>query len=204
MQERQHDSKIRILDAALKVIREKGYSATRIDDVCDAAGLTKGSFFHHFKGKEDLAVQAADYWSEITGAFFRAAPYRQLDDPLDRVFGYIDFRGRIIDGRIADFTCLVGTMVQEVYDLNPTIRDACDRSIRAHAAEVAADIAAARDLHVPGADWSADSLALFTQAVLQGAFVLTKAEQDPAVATDMIGHLRRYVELLFGRDAGQA
>ena len=51
-----HESKRKLLDAALKVIREKGYCATRIDDVCAEAGLTKGSFFHHFKTKEELAV----------------------------------------------------------------------------------------------------------------------------------------------------
>ena len=48
----QHESKIRFLDAAVQVIRAKGYSAMTIDDVCLAAGLTKGSFFHHFKSKE--------------------------------------------------------------------------------------------------------------------------------------------------------
>jgi Bacterial regulatory proteins, tetR family len=44
------------LDAAVQVIRAKGYSAMTIDDVCLAAGLTKGSFFHHFKSKEELAL----------------------------------------------------------------------------------------------------------------------------------------------------
>ena len=54
----QHNSKTRLLDATLKVVRTKGYNATRIEDVCTEAGLTKGSFFHHFKSKEDLALAA--------------------------------------------------------------------------------------------------------------------------------------------------
>ena len=54
----QHESKTKLLDATLKVVRAKGYSATRIEDVCAEAGLTKGSFFHHFKSKEDLALAA--------------------------------------------------------------------------------------------------------------------------------------------------
>ena len=49
-------SKTKLLDAALRVIRRKGYSATRIEDICLASGLTKGGFFHYFDGKEDLAV----------------------------------------------------------------------------------------------------------------------------------------------------
>jgi len=47
--EPRHDSKTKLLNAALHVIRAKGYTATRVEDICEAAGVTKGSFFHHFK-----------------------------------------------------------------------------------------------------------------------------------------------------------
>ena len=50
------DSRTRLLDAAMHVIRAQGYSATTVDDICSEAGLTKGAFFYHFKSKEDLAV----------------------------------------------------------------------------------------------------------------------------------------------------
>lgn len=69
-----HESKTRLLDAALRLIRTKGYSATRVEDICEAAGVTKGSFFHHFDSKEELALAAAGYWSEITSRLFAAAP----------------------------------------------------------------------------------------------------------------------------------
>jgi TetR/AcrR family transcriptional repressor of nem operon len=88
-------------------------------------------------------------------------------------------------------------MVQEAYDTHPAIRAAVDRSISAHAASVEADIAAAMKLYRLDADWSAASLALHTQAVLQGAFILAKAKGGAAVAADCLDHLRRYVELLF-------
>jgi TetR/AcrR family transcriptional repressor of nem operon len=198
-----HDSRTKLLNAALKVIREKGYAATRVDDICAAAGLTKGGFFHHFEGKEDLAVAAAHYWSEMTGAFFAAAPYHRHADPLDRVLGYIDFRREILQGTVPEFTCLVGTMVQEAYDSNPAIRAACDASISGHAAEVEKDIAAAKKLHAPDAEWTPASLALHTQAVIQGAFILAKAKYGPEVAAQSIGHLRHYVELLFNRHSKQ-
>lgn len=187
----------KLLAAALSLIRAKGYSATTIDELCAKAGVAKGSFFHHFKDKESLGVAAADYWSEVTGAFFAAAPYHQYADPLDRVLGYIDFRKAILTGGVPEFTCLAGTMVQEVYDSYPPIRDACDASISRHAAKVEADIAEAMQRRGVRGNWTAKSLALHTQAVLQGAFILAKAKGDAAVAEESVDHLRRYVELLF-------
>jgi TetR/AcrR family transcriptional repressor of nem operon len=193
----QASAREKLLDAALSLIRMKGYSATSVDDLCAAAGVTKGAFFHHFKSKEALAVAAADYWSEKTGAFFAAAPYHQHSDPLERVLGYLDFRKAILTGRLPEFTCLVGTMVQEVYETCPAIRDACDSSISVHAGHIEADLAEAMAHHRLRSDWTARSLALHIQAVLLGAFILAKAKGDAAVAGESIDHLRCYIKLLF-------
>jgi TetR/AcrR family transcriptional regulator, transcriptional repressor for nem operon len=192
-----HESKTRLLDAALHVIRSKGYSATRIEEVCEAAGLTKGSFFHHFATKEELAVAAADYWSEMTSALFAAAPYHAPQEPLARLLAYVDFRKALLQGELADFTCLVGTMTQEIYDTHPSIREACEHSIRGHAATLVPDIESAIKQHGIHGDWTAESLALFAQAAIQGAFILAKAKHSSAVAAQSIDHLHRYIELLF-------
>ncbi len=199
----QNDSSTRLLDAALQVIRAKGYTATTVDYICAAAKLTKGSFFHHFSSKEDLAIAAAGHWSSVTDGFFATAPYQSLTDPLQRLLGYIDFRRAILKGELPAYTCLVGTMVQEIYETHPLLRDACNRSIGNHAAAVEKDIAAAMKQHRIRADWTASSLALHTQAVLQGAFVLAKSRDGPGVAMECVAHLRRYVEMLFARPASR-
>ncbi len=187
----------KILNAALSVIREKGYAATTVDDLCNSAGVTKGAFFHHFKSKEDLAVAAADHWASVTAHFFNEAAYRTPRDPLERVLAYLDFRKSLLHGELAEYTCLVGMMVQEVYDTNPAIREACERSIFGHAADVAKDIELAKKKYLPKARWNAESLGRHTQAVVQGAFILAKAKQDAKVAVESIMHLRRYIEFLF-------
>jgi TetR/AcrR family transcriptional repressor of nem operon len=193
------NARAKLMDAAMAVIREKGFCATSVDDLCHHAGVTKGAFFHHFPSKEALGVAAAEHWSDMTGAFFAAAPYHRHPDPLDRVLGYIDFRKAILQGALPEFTCLVGTMVQEVYDTASAIRDACRASIFGHAETLEADIAEAIATYKIKADWTAKSLALHTQAVLQGAFILAKANGGPEVAADSIDHLKRYVRLLFDR-----
>jgi TetR/AcrR family transcriptional repressor of nem operon len=88
-------------------------------------------------------------------------------------------------------------MLQETYDSSPAIRAACDASISEHAAKIEADIAEAMAQHGIEADWTAESLALHTQAVLQGAFILAKAKGGPEIAASSVEHLRRYIELLF-------
>jgi len=194
------DARSRLLEAARDVIRQKGFAATSVDDLCRSAGVTKGAFFHHFKTKEALGVAAAQFWAETTSAFFAAAPYHDPDDPLDRVLAYLDFRKGIIGGEMFAYTCLVGTMTQEVYDSAPTIRDACADSIFGHAATLEADIDAARVQRGIDADWTAESLARHTQAVLQGGFILAKATGDPDLARESVDHLIRYVRALFGLD----
>jgi TetR/AcrR family transcriptional repressor of nem operon len=193
----QHESKTKLLDATLKVVRAKGYSATRIEDVCAEAGLTKGSFFHHFKSKEDLALSAVAHWEATTAATFATAPYHDAADPLSRVIAYIGFRKALLTGDLPDFTCFVGTIVQEAYRTHPDVGAACERTISGHARTLEADIRAAMREHGRPQDWTPESLALHTQAVIQGSFILAKAKGSAAAAAESLDHLRRYIELLF-------
>jgi TetR/AcrR family transcriptional regulator, transcriptional repressor for nem operon len=191
------ESKTRILDASLRVIRTKGYSATRVEDICEAAGLTKGGFFHHFKSKEEMAIAAAEHFSAMAEGIFSDAPYQHLTDPLERLLGYVDFRKAILQGELPDYTCLLGTMVQETYETHPLIRKVCDRCISAHAATLVVDIEGAIRKYGISAPWSVESLAYYTQSVIQGAFILAKAQHSSEVAVCCLDHLRRYIELLF-------
>lgn len=186
-----------LLEAATELIRTNGYTSTTVDDLCEKAGVSKGTFFHNFSSKENLAVAAANRWSEITSDFFRSAPYNRLSDPLERILGYVRFRKEILRGEVPEFTCLVGTMVQEIYSSHPEIKEACYQSIFQHAEALEADIREAKNRYKPKASWTPESLALHTQAVLQGAFILAKASGESKVASESIDHLENYIHLLF-------
>jgi TetR/AcrR family transcriptional repressor of nem operon len=192
-----HDTKTKLLDAALHVIRAKGYAATTVDDLCAAAGISKGSFFHHFKSKDGLALAAVEHFAAMATGLFSSAPYHKTMDPLDRLLGYVDFRVSILSGELPEYTCLLGTLVQETYDTHPDIRDACDRGMSAHIAELTRDVALAKQRYCPTAKWTADSVGYFMQAVLQGSFIFAKATQNSKVARESLAHLRCYLEMLF-------
>lgn len=186
-----------LLEAATEIIRTKGYTSTTVDDLCEKAGVSKGTFFHNFSSKENLAVTAANRWSEVTSEFFRSAPFHQHADPLERVLGYVRFRKEILQGDLQDFTCLVGTMIQEVYNTHPEINKACYQSVFSHAESLEADITEAKNLYSPRSEWTPKSLALHTQAVLQGAFILAKSSGEVKYAAESVDHLENYIHLLF-------
>jgi TetR/AcrR family transcriptional repressor of nem operon len=192
-----HESKTKLLNAALNVIRAKGYAGTTIDDICREAGVTKGSFFHHFKGKDDLALSAVSHWGATTEAFFASAAYHGSSDPLERLLGYVDFRVEILQGELSDYTCLLGTLVQEAYATHPDIRAACDKVLSRHIAVLTNDVEAAKRLYAPDAPWTSEGVGYFIQSVLQGAFIFAKAKQGPEVARQSLAHLRQYLGSLF-------
>ncbi|AXE66532.1 TetR family transcriptional regulator [Hyphomonas sp. CACIAM 19H1] len=190
-----------LMEAAFGLVRRQGLSATSVDEICAAAGVSKGAFFHHFKSKEELAAAAAEHWSAVTEAFFETAPYHQPADPLARLLGYIDFRREMMSGEIAEFTCFVGTMAQEAWATSPPVAAATWDSMRRHGERLVPDIEAAMAAHGlsggAAGGWSAQSLAQHIVAVTQGAFILAKASGDAGPARESLDHLRRYICQLF-------
>jgi TetR/AcrR family transcriptional repressor of nem operon len=84
-------------------------------------------------------------------------------------------------------------MTQETFATHPDIRNACAESILGHAAKQEADIDPALTSTARAARVTAVGLALHTQVVLQGTFIVSKAAADPNLARDSIDHLRRYL-----------
>ena len=181
------------------MVRHKGFAATSVDDLCAAAGVTKGAFFHHFPSKEALGVALVDDWTEMTGAMFASHPYNFKDDPLDRVFAYLDLRRELLGQPVPEFSCVAGTTVQETYESSPPIRATRQSGASGRAfAHVLPHLAAALRAHpVPGV--TAEGLSQQFQVAVQGGIILAKALNDPAPAREALDHLERYLRLLFAR-----
>lgn len=194
------EARTALLEASFDCFRGKGYAATTVDDLCRAAGVTKGAFFHHFASKEELGVAAVEFWSSVTSALFAEHAYHTHADPLDRVLGYLNFRKELVEGSATEYSCVAGTLVQEIHATHPAIREAADAAILGGAAHIEPYLAEALATH-PVAGVTAHGLALHVQAVIQGALVVSKARNDAQVVRDSVEHLITYIRMLFARAA---
>lgn len=193
------DARRAILDAAVALVRQQGWAATSVDDLCRAACVTKGAFFHHFATKEALGVAAAQHWTDLTAPVFAAASFHALPDPLDRILGYLALRAAMASGPVEGFTCFAGTVVQEAFASSAPLRVASGAAIAHHAGSLEQDFREALAQYPVAVPVSAASLARYTQTVLQGSFVLAKAEGGPRPVIEAIQHLETYLTLLFPR-----
>ena len=198
------DARRALLDAAHTLVRRKGWAGTSVDELCAEAGVTKGAFFHHFASKEALGVAAAEQWTERAREnIFENPALAGMSDPLARLLAHIDFRLAMLVGPAEDYSCFVGTVVQEAFSTSGALRAPADASLTAYAERLALDIQEAIDRYGVTGEVTAEGLAYHVQAVLQGAFVLAKAKGDPTIARETVGHLKRYVHLLFEEGKSQ-
>jgi TetR/AcrR family transcriptional repressor of nem operon len=195
----------RLLDAGIELIRARGYHGTTVDDICQAAGVTKGGFFHYFESKDDVASAALASFIEARNEIFRDAPFRKLADPLERVFARLDFEKELIEssGKTTK-GCLAGTLAQELALSRHEFRATCHDFFLHRANDFAGDLAAANAAHAPSATFDPHSVANFYLAVTQGSQILSKAAGNNGVRLANVEHFRAYLQSLFGLDGRPA
>ena len=181
-----HNARSAVFEAAMKLFIERGFAACGVQDVTDAAGVPKGSFYNHFKSKEALAA-------ELLTAFAKGTPERNIfTDPklpalvrLKKLFGALnEYFLRHYEG------CMIGKFMAEVSDDTPQIRESLFGVLNLWDEEVAAII---RDGQTQGSirkDLKADALAAFLFDSYEGAILRTRVEQSPRA-------LKAFVRIVF-------
>lgn len=190
-----------MLDAGQTLMLVRGFAATTVDDICTEAGLTKGSFFHYFKSKEDFGEAAlAHYWT--SGQEMLQARFDKVDDPLRRLHAYLDLMIALARDPDVPTSCLFGNFSQEVAPTNERLRVACSKGFAGWADQIARDLDEAKRLHPPAAPFDSVGLAEYFIAIYEGSLILAKAKGDAKVLEDNVEHFRRYVGAVFGEERG--
>ncbi|HEX4264365.1 MAG TPA: TetR/AcrR family transcriptional regulator [Verrucomicrobiae bacterium] len=198
-------TKLKLLDAAVVLMRRKGFAATTVDEICAEAGVTKGGFFHYFKTKDDIAKAAIERFYESKAVEFQEAPFRKLADPLDRVFGRLDFAKKSSGGsRQVTKGCLLGMFAQELSFTNPGLRDTCRSALERIAADFEKDLAEAKAIYSPKMEFEPRSVAMLYLSIIQGSQMMAKVAESNAVLAENIEQFRRYLQSIFGVSPSRA
>lgn len=192
------ETRERLFVAASRLMIEKGYPATSIDEICTAAGVTKGSFFHYFTSKDHLGRELLQRSLDD-----RVAEHERLavePDPLQRLYRLIDQMIRRVDEREVE-GCLLGVFAQELSRTHPEIGRLCAGAFNTWIDGLTRDLEEAKARYAPHAAVAPRSLAEHLVAVVEGAFILARAHGEGRVLRESLQHFRGYLEMLFGLPA---
>jgi TetR/AcrR family transcriptional repressor of nem operon len=190
-------SRTRLVDAMRALALAKGFAATSVDEVCDRADVSKGSFYHHFSSKDDIAHAAADaYFGELVAALTQG-PFAGVADPVDRLHGFVEHAAVVCAGPVVRHGCLLGSFALDLAETHPPMRAQLSAQFTQLADHIGALLSAAGD--ATGVAVDARRLADHLLTVIEGSIVLAKAHDDPAIIGSQIALVGEHLHLLFDR-----
>jgi len=139
-----HATKQRLLDAGQAMLLEHGYHDLGIQAVLEATGIPKGSFYHHFRDKEDFALQVVDQYMDAVHGVLDACLSAPSRPPLERVRAFFEqvtqsYRG---EGYLG---CLLGGLGQELSGASDVFRKKIESCFQAIARRLASCLEEARE-----------------------------------------------------------
>jgi TetR/AcrR family transcriptional repressor of nem operon len=187
-----------LLNAANSLMLEKGFVATSVDEVCLAANVTKGSFFHYFKNKQALGKELVIRFYKMTSQLIEEGSSAAGSDPLDRVYAFIDTFVKMSENPEAK-GCLVGTFAQELTETHPEIRDLCSECFSGLANLLKDTLIQAKAKYLPDVSLDIESLGDYFVALSQGSLLIVKAHQDRSIIRRNMDHFKQYIKCVFGK-----
>lgn len=201
MSTRGEDTREHILATAHALVMEHGFAGTSIDDILQAAKLSKGAFFYHFKNKSDLGHALVVRYAEHDLALFEQFAQRAdrlSDDPLQSALIFIKLFEEYLEG-LGELHpgCLFASYVYEQENFDKSVSQCVAKGFESWKKVYTARFAAIAKKHQPRQPVLADELAELIMSIIQGSFILAKSSADRHVVIRNVRHFRRYLEMLF-------
>jgi TetR/AcrR family transcriptional repressor of nem operon len=173
-----NESRERLLAGAKQLFLARGYAGTTVDAICETAELTKGSFYHFFDSKEDLALAVLDWSLQRGGQVLAGGGHGRIADPVERAFAFLEHLEEC-SPELWSGGCLLGSFALELTDTNPRMQQAVAEMFQAVTDDFAEKLqpiaALCQGKPAPTAAELADTLL----GTLEGSIVLAKAHRDP-------------------------
>ena len=168
-----------MLTDGLRLVHERGFGASSVRDITQAAGVPQGSFTNHFVSKEAFGLEILERYREMTSAAVRATLRNDRLPPLRRLRAWIE--GQLEYLRKDDMRrgCLYGNLSAEASEASEAIRFRVASVFAENQASVAYCLQAAIDGGELAPNTDAQELAGFIVSSLQGAILVAKSQRSP-------------------------
>ena len=177
-----------------RVALTKGFPATTVDEICELAGVTKGSFYHHFASKDDLGVAALESYFQDVVAAFSQGEWTAIEDPVARLHAFVAHGGDVCVGPVMAYGCLIGSYALDLSTSWPDLRERLSTmfaALRDFVANLVREAAAARGVAIDAEAFGDQFL-----TVIEGSIVLAKAHAEPTMPKRQMALLGQHLELL--------
>lgn len=180
-----HSTKQHLIEAGLLMLLERGYNGLGIEALLSATGIPKGSFYHHFKDKEDFALQVVDAYMAQVHAGLDACLQDRTRPPLDRVRTFFELTQQAYREQ-GYMGCLLGGLGQELSGVSEAFRAKIEACFDAIAARMAACLDEARQRHELPEGCDVRQLADLLVNCWEGAALRSRLRRDPASLAAML------------------
>jgi TetR/AcrR family transcriptional regulator, transcriptional repressor for nem operon len=185
------DTKLALIRAGRKIIVEKGYKRAGIQEILQAVGVPKGSFYHFFSNKEEFGLAIIDYDSQIHDRIVEHYLNDTSLSPLKRLKRYFEFKVEEFETLQYREGCLFGNLSQEMADRNEPFRLKLQEATDLWCDRIAQCIQAAQNKGEISTEYQAKVLSEFCLNSWQGALLKMKVAKNDAP-------LKNYMQFMFG------
>jgi len=198
-QPRALETREKILSAAARLFALKGYHDAKLEEVLDAAQVTKGAFFHHFRDREDLGFAVLDWHMgqrrQLLDAIEQEWPLAEEAHPLQRVFRRLDAIQEMVRRRERrKGGCIIGNMSTALSDCHDGFRERLALCFEEMAQEFQPHLeAAARPLR-PKRRPDSNELARYIVTVIEGAIMQARTFGDAKLLACQMAYLKDHLK----------
>jgi AcrR family transcriptional regulator len=191
-----------ILGIAEQIILQKGFSGTSIDEIIEASNITKGGFFYHFKGKEDLARHLMLRYQVADDHFFNQLFERAdslSEDPLQQMLIFLKLLAEAMGDLPSTHPgCLVASFTYESQQFNDDVKQVICDCIIGWRQLFFKKLSSIKDIYPMKIETDIMELADMLTSIVEGGIILSKALNDPERLVRQILEYRNYIRLLYG------
>lgn len=194
-------TKSKILDAAQQVVLDRGFSATSVDAIQEAAGISRGTFFYHFASKDDLSRALIERYAlsdrELTDAYMKRAE-NLVSDPVQQVLVFLGLHEELFEDMDGVYPgCLFASYSYEAGLFDRETMNVVNAAVEYWRKLVGDKLKTAMERRPPVVESDPYVLADTAYAVFQGAFILSRVRCNTSIVVAQLRQVRNYFELLF-------